>query len=107
MDEPEVVALADDGDDYVELYRHHYGRLIRALELAGAAPPTAEALAQEAFARTYRHWRRVREGLNPIGYPYRVAFRLLSRDRRGRRVDAAVSLPPGPASTEDIVAGRD
>src|SRR5438105_3769771 len=81
--EEAVFAVADDGGDFVEVYRAHYGRLVRALELAGAGRATAEDLAQEAFARTYRHWRRVREGLNPSGYPYRVAFRLAARDRRG------------------------
>jgi RNA polymerase sigma factor (sigma-70 family) len=37
----------------------------------------AEDIAQEAFARTFGHWRRVRKGTNPPGYVYRTAFRLL------------------------------
>jgi RNA polymerase sigma factor (sigma-70 family) len=52
---------------------------VRALVLAGSPTPTAEDLAQEAFARTFRHWRRVRQGTNPPGYVYRVAFRLLHK----------------------------
>lgn len=47
--------------------------------LSGSSTPTAEDIAQEAFARTFRHWRRVRRGTNPPGYVYRVAFRLLHR----------------------------
>jgi RNA polymerase sigma factor (sigma-70 family) len=66
-------------DDFVELFRMHYPRLVRALELAGASSTSAEDLAQEAFARTFRHWRRVRHGTSPPGYLYRVAFRLSHR----------------------------
>ncbi|HWW52234.1 MAG TPA: sigma-70 family RNA polymerase sigma factor [Acidimicrobiales bacterium] len=57
----------------------HYPRLVRALVLAGSSGAAAEDIAQEAFARTFRHWRRVRRGTNPPGYLYRVAFRLLRR----------------------------
>lgn len=49
------------------------------MTLAGSSTPTAEDIAQEAFARTFRHWRRVRHGTNPPGYLYRIAFRLLQR----------------------------
>lgn len=65
-------------DDFVELFRMHYPRLVRALVLAGCGAG-AEDVAQEAFARTFGHWRRVRRGPNPAGYVYRVAFRLLRR----------------------------
>ena len=108
----EVVAVpVDTGSDFVDLYRGQYGRLVRALELAGAGRSGAEDLAQEAFARTYRHWRRVRQGTNPSGYPYRVAFRLLSRDRRlARRRDTVVldadAAVAGGGSTEELAAGR-
>ena len=70
-------------DDFVALYRLHYPRLVRSLELGGADRATAEDTAQEAFARTLGHWRRVRLGTNPTGYVYRVAFRLLTRVRHG------------------------
>ena len=66
-------------DDFSELFRDHYPRLVRALRLAGAGPADAEDLAQEAFARTLRRWRQVRSGINPPGYPFRIAFHLLSR----------------------------
>jgi RNA polymerase sigma factor (sigma-70 family) len=110
MDEPDAVVVsvadADAAGDFVELYRFHYGRLVKALELAGATRPLAEDLAQEAFARTYRHWKRVRDGVNPSGYPYRVAFRLLSKDRRAR--GGAPAFPAVyAAATDDVVAGRD
>jgi RNA polymerase sigma factor (sigma-70 family) len=56
--------------------------LVRALVLAGAPLPLAEDLAQDAFARMFTHWWRVRTGSSPAGYAYRSAFRLLSRSRR-------------------------
>ena len=86
-------------DDFVELFRLHYPRLGRALELAGAPRWRAEDLSQEAFARTLRHWRRIRGGINPAGYLYRTAFRLLGR--RGLLLETAlddevVDTAPGP-----------
>lgn len=72
-------------EDLVALYREHYPRLVRALELSGTDRAWAEDLAQEAFARTLDHWWRVRRGGNPPGYPYRIAFRL-ARRRLGREV---------------------
>jgi RNA polymerase sigma factor (sigma-70 family) len=112
MEEPDVVAVpADEAGDFVDIYTRHYGRLVKALELAGATRPLAEDLAQEAFVRTYRHWRRIREGSNPTGYPYRVAFRLLSKDRRATRSAVAAALAdtadPHAAATDDLVAARD
>ena len=72
-------SLGSLSDDFVGMYRHHYTRIIRALELGGASHSTAEDITQEAFARTLLHWRRIRRGSNPPGYVYRVAFRLAWR----------------------------
>jgi RNA polymerase sigma factor (sigma-70 family) len=72
-----IAASRDDAThEFVEMYERHYPRLVRALELSGAGRPEAEDIAQEAFARTLGHWRRVRTGSNPPGYAYTVAFRL-------------------------------
>jgi RNA polymerase sigma factor (sigma-70 family) len=93
-------------DDFVELFRLHYPRLVRALVLSGSPRPTAEDLAQEAFARTFRHWRRVRRGPNPPGYLFRIAFRLLRR--RGLAPTTALddrAAPFGPA-LDDASADR-
>ncbi|MGH9188412.1 MAG: RNA polymerase sigma factor [Acidimicrobiales bacterium] len=75
----------NDTDAFVDLYRIHYPRVVAALGLAGADPARAQDLGQEAFARTYHHWRRVRRGTNPAGYVYTVAFRLMRR--RSERLD--------------------
>jgi RNA polymerase sigma factor (sigma-70 family) len=79
----QTVAIEDDrksetaiAGDFVTVYETHYPRLVRALEIGGLDRPAAEDVAQEAFARTLGHWRRVRLGTNPPGYVYRTAFRL-------------------------------
>ncbi len=103
--EPPVVAA--ESDDFVGrgLFAHHYPRLVRGLVLAGATGAQAEDVAQEAFARTFGHWRRVRSGTNPAGYVSTVAFRLLRRQRRfNDRVAGSADLSvPGP---EDQVSLR-
>ena len=89
-----------ESDDFVDCYQLHYPRLVRSLCLAGAPYPAAEDLAQEAFARMFAHWRRVRTGSNPGGYAYRTGFRLWLRSRR---VEFARAAPPDAA--EPAVAG--
>jgi len=74
-----VVLPVPASDDFADLFREQYPRLVRALRLAGASSWQAEDIAQETFARTLRHWRRVRGGSNPPGYLFRTAFRLLRR----------------------------
>jgi RNA polymerase sigma factor (sigma-70 family) len=77
----QTVVIVDDrkpgvADDFVDVYEAHYPRLVRALQIGGLDKASAEDVAQEAFARTLGHWRRVRLGSNPPGYVYRTAFRL-------------------------------
>lgn len=70
---------------FAALYAEHSPRVRRALILAGADRDSAADVAQEAFARTYARWRLVRNGPNPAGYVFRVAFRELRR--RGQLPD--------------------
>lgn len=88
--------------DFVDCYRAHYPRLVRALRLAGADAQAAEDAAQEAFARTLVHWPRVKRGPNPTGYVYTAGFRLLARAQRKafRNYDAIASTgPPDPTAS--------
>jgi RNA polymerase sigma factor (sigma-70 family) len=91
----EAALVQLQSDQFVECYRMHYPRLVRALRLAGADLPTAEDLAQEAFARTLARWRRVRRGSSPAGYAYRIGFRLLTR-----RPAITAALIPDTGPTE-------
>lgn len=99
-------------DDFVALYEQHYPRLVRALELGGLRRATAEDVAQEAFARTFGRWRRVRAGPSPAGYVFTVAFRLSRRSWRGREVlvadpaSAGGAASPSGSGTDDPVAAE-
>jgi len=97
--EPEVTTdrpIEASSDDFVDLFTSQYPKLVGALRVAGAVDrAAAEDIAQEAFARTLGHWRRVRQGTNPAGYVYRVAFRLLGR--RG-------GLPVSPLDDTDVAS---
>jgi len=115
--EEDRVKLVGVDDDFVATYRLHFPRLVRALELSGASRSTAEDLAQEAFARTFSRWRRVRRGSNPAGYVYRVAFRLARRpslstqhlveDRSSGDVAAEATLNAGvDAALDAMPLGR-
>jgi len=90
-------------DDFVDLFTAQYPKLVGVLRVTGAVDhAAAEDLAQEAFARTLGHWRRVRNGTNPAGYVYRVAFNLLRR--RGGLPQSPlddVDPPATGATTED------
>jgi RNA polymerase sigma factor (sigma-70 family) len=90
--------------DFAEVFRSHYPRLVRALELSGATHWEAEDIAQEAFARTFGHWRRVRTGSNPPGYVFRTAFNLLRR--RGLLPASPLDDAPAGGALDDAVAAR-
>jgi RNA polymerase sigma-70 factor, ECF subfamily len=107
-----------DTGDFDGFYRTNYPRVVLSLRLATGSADDAEDLAQEAFARTLVHWARVRGGSSPLGYVYRVAFRLQQRKRLRRKrqheaaTDAARLLSTGPTQTlndswSDVAAVRD
>jgi len=87
-----------DAPGFAALYLTHYPRLVRALELAGLDGPRAEDVAQEAFARTLGHWRRVRNGTTPPGYVFRTGFRLARRRFEDLALDEDLPGPTDVAS---------
>lgn len=80
-------------DDFVRFYEATFARLVAAIRVSGANLSDAEDVVQEAFARTYAHWERVREGANPSGYVYRAALRL-HRRRQLRRPTSLMGVTP-------------
>ncbi len=96
-------ASTADGEDFADFFAAHYPRLLTALQVAGAPAWQAEEVAQEAFARAFSHWRRIRSGTNPAGYVSVSAFRLWGRQRR--RDDRPIATGPlGEPGPEDHVA---
>jgi RNA polymerase sigma-70 factor, ECF subfamily len=75
-----------------------YPTLARALYLLTGNPADAEDVAQEAMARVWERWRRVRAMDSPEGYVYRVALNLFRRKARFARPRWLLSLPAPPPS---------
>jgi RNA polymerase sigma factor (sigma-70 family) len=71
---------------FEEFFRDEYGRLAKACLLLTGDPHEAEELAQEALARAYERWDRVRQMESPEGYVYRTALNLNRNRLRGLRV---------------------
>lgn len=84
------------------MFEAHYHRVVRALELGGLDHASAEDVAEEAFARTLGHWRRVRKGSNPPGYVFQTAFRLSRRTIAAR----TASLPLVETASRADTAGE-
>ena len=73
-------------EDLEALFRAHYGRLVRALTVAGGSREVAADAVQEAFVKAHLHWRRIRRYDDPVGWIRRVAVnRLHDEHRRLRR----------------------
>jgi RNA polymerase sigma-70 factor (sigma-E family) len=86
-------------------FTDEYPRLTRALYLLCGNRMEAEDLAQEALARTYERWDRVREMESPTGYVFTIALNLHRRQLRRTGV-LARKLGPGPPG-RDLVADAD
>jgi RNA polymerase sigma factor (sigma-70 family) len=77
---------------FEEFFEAEYPTLARALLLLTGDPAEAEDLAQEAFARVFERWDRVREMQSAVGYVYRTALNLNRKRLRHLRVRAAQAL---------------
>jgi RNA polymerase sigma factor (sigma-70 family) len=85
VDEPVAFSLTREqtGErSFEELFAEEYPRLTRALFLLCGDTAQAEDLAQEAMARVYERWERVRTMESPTGYAYTVALNLHRRSFR-------------------------
>lgn len=84
-------------DEFEALFAHEYGPLVRTLFLLTGSSWEAEDLAQEALARVYERWDRVRAMESPMAYLYTVAVNL--HRRRLRRLVRRVVLQPNPGES--------
>ena len=90
-----VLVHGDERVTFEEFFRDRYGEVVRSMRLMVGDDARAEELAQEAFARACRHWRRVRGLDRPVAWVYVVAT---NEARRGWRREQRESL--GIALTE-------
>lgn len=83
----------DDG--YRAFVAARYGPLVRAAVLLGCRPADAEDAAQDALARCFGAWSRVRAAEDPEAYAYRVLVNGIARTRRRRwRGEVPHAEPP-------------
>ena len=72
---------------FEEFFEAEYDRIMRAMYLASGQRDLAEELTQEAMARAYERWDRIRQLDSPAGYVMKMAFNLRhSWFRRATRV---------------------
>lgn len=94
-------------DDFDEVFRDEYLRLVKALALS-FSPTIAEEAVADAFVVAHRRWKRV-SGLNdPVGWVRRVAINKAigaqrSVFRRRRREELTCSVTPAPHLTDELV----
>ncbi len=69
-------------------FEAEYGRLVRGLVVLTGSRTEGEDLAQEAMARVFERWERVRSMDSPAGYAYRTALNLNRKRLRRLRVAA-------------------
>ncbi|MEX0985705.1 MAG: sigma-70 family RNA polymerase sigma factor [Actinomycetota bacterium] len=96
-------------DSFGEFFEAEYEGLFRTLLLMVGSRSEADELAQEAMARVYERWDRVREMGSPAGYAYTIAFNLDRRRLRHLLMERRQILPRlgRTPSTEVIDARRD
>ena len=101
----EPVGDIDGPVDFESFFHREYPRLVKALYLTTSDLLEAEELAQEAMARVFERWDRIRAMDAPGGYLYRTALNL-NRKRlrrlavRARRVLRPVEPPDEIAAWE-------
>ncbi len=87
----------ETGLTFEEFFRERYGEVVRSMRLLVGDHARAEELAQEAFARACRRWRRVRTLDRPVAWVYVVATNEARRGwRRDQRAQSDVSMRPAP-----------
>jgi len=94
-------AATEERLDFDDLFRSEYPRLVSGLHLLTGSRAEAEDLAQDALARIYERWSRVRSMDSPAGYLYTVALNLArKRARRLRRAPVPLDPPSAPDPEE-------
>jgi RNA polymerase sigma-70 factor, ECF subfamily len=81
----------------------HHERLVGSLGLYVGDRAVAEELAQEALARAWARWAKVREMDDPVGWVYRVGFNLANSYWRRRLVERRARHRLLPDAADNIV----
>jgi RNA polymerase sigma factor (sigma-70 family) len=94
------VAAREDAASFERFFEARYARLSKAMYLLTGDHAEAEDLAQEAMARVYERWERVKRMDAPDGYATTIALNLWRRGarRRGKAPEAAEGTDPASAA---------
>ncbi len=89
---------------YAEMFRRHYGRVVRWLSALGVSPGEVDDLAQEVFIVAHRKSERLRAEASVTGWLLGISRRIAATHRRsrsrGRTRDEQASPPVEAASPE-------
>ncbi len=77
-----LVDVKEAPDDFAAFFESHWRRVVAALAWTMPEGEDPQDVAQEAFARAYRHWAKVRVHPHPDAWLFVTAFRLARRTRR-------------------------
>jgi RNA polymerase sigma factor (sigma-70 family) len=95
-------------DTFAAFFEAEYDGLYRTMLLMSGSRAEADELAQEAMARVYERWDRVRGIGSPAGYAYTVAFNLHRRTLRRLRLRRRLrDEPPAAPATDAVETRRD
>jgi RNA polymerase sigma-70 factor (sigma-E family) len=86
---------------FEEFFRERYGEVLRSMRLMAGDHARAEELTQEAFARAYRHWRRVCALDRPVAWVYVVATNEARRGWRREQREASTTSRVDTAAADD------
>jgi RNA polymerase sigma factor (sigma-70 family) len=91
-----------DADGFDDWYREHYRRVFASvLVVSGDRAATGDAV-DEAFARAWERWPRVRAMDSPLGWTFTVARNQLRRAARRRAREHTLASPAEPAPEIDV-----
>jgi RNA polymerase sigma-70 factor, ECF subfamily len=97
-----------EADDFDEIFRVHYDRMVRALSVACGDREVAADAVQDAFTRAYARWNRIGRYEDPVGWVRHVALnRLRDHFRRTARGRRAFERLAGRADATAVVAAPD
>ena len=92
-------------DDFEDFFTANYEAVVQALRLAVGDSARGEEAAQEAFARAWARWRRVRAMDRPVAWVYVVALNV--ERKRWRRAGELLVEPSEVAVDPTEQAARD
>lgn len=99
-------SIGESEDEFVAFYRANWPKLVTALVWSIPPGEAAEDVAQEAMARAYERWARVRAHERPDAWLFVTAYRLATSLRRRwvvRRRQLRADQPPAADLFEGLV----